>query len=1159
MSEFVHLHNHTHYSLLDAAATPADLVNAAAQFGHNAVALTDHGVMFGIVEFYRKAKEKGIKPIIGMEAYIANGSRFDKNADKKSPGGKKRNYFHILLIAKNPVGYKNLIKLTSFAHTEGFYYRPRIDKELIEKYHDGLICSTACMGSMVNAHIIDGNIEKAYLEAQYYKDLFGDDFYIELQNHNLENDPLILEHAPKIAGELGIKMICTNDIHYLKQEHAYAHNVLLNIRDASGTEKTDILKLRYGTPEYYYKSTEQMRDLFKDYPDALKNTTEIADKCELELNSKSIMPNFPIPKESKSETLEDYLRELTYKGMNEKFPDTNSEIKERIDFELNVINSMGFPGYFLIVWDFIDAAKRLGCSVGPGRGSVVGSLVAYCLGITNINPLPYDLLFERFLNPERYTMPDIDIDFSDEKRELVINYVKQKYGEEAVAQIVTFGKLSSKAVITDVGRVLGIELNIVKDITKKIPVVQGKVKELNEAIELPDLKWLKESNEKRLKDLLSYSMLLEGKFRHTGIHAAGVVITPGDITDYVPIYQSTGKGKDSTPEIATQFSMGDLEKIGLLKMDFLGLKTLSIIDNALEMIEQNHHIKIDIDKIDFDDKKTFDMISNGETQAVFQFESGGMQEYLKQLKPHNLEELTAMNALYRPGPMANIPEFIDRKHGKKKVEYLHPLMETVLKKTYGIIVYQEQVMQLVQVIGNFSLGQADMMRRAMGKKDDALMLKMKSEFNEGAAKNGLNAKVSGEIFDLIHKFAKYGFNKSHSVAYSYLAFQTAWLKCHYPAEFLAANMTANLNSQDDIVKLIEEAKKFDISVFPPDVNRSFAKFTADGKTIFFGMAAIKNVGLTAVDAIVDARKDKPYKSFFDFVSRVDYKFVNRRMLEALIMAGAFDSIENGKRNPLLTAVDVALEFAKRLQDSGNSNMDSLFATDTVELAIPEPSVPDVEEWTEKERLEKEKEVLNFYVSGHPLNEFLPYVKSLTNVNLSINKDDDDIDIPKDIKICGLIKELRTRRDKKDNEIAFCMIEDFNGKAELIFWSDAFGKYKNLIRNDSIVFVTGKFSDKGDHIKIVVNEVLSLEDALNAFVSGYKIWLKMDDKDKDNLKSLMQNQSLFNKGSSKIRFFVSSTDNSIKKTYYTLDAPVGINVESVSYLSKLFGAHRILLE
>jgi DNA polymerase-3 subunit alpha len=660
---------------------------------------------------------------------------------------------------------------------------------------------------------------------------------------------------------------------------------------------------------------------------------------------------------------------------------------------------------------------------------------------------------------------------------------------------------------------------------------------------------------RNLKELINYSTLLEGKFRHTGIHAAGVVITPGDITDYVPIYQTAAKGKDTNPEIATQFSMGDLEYIGLLKMDFLGLRTLSIIDNTLEMIERNHNKAIDIDKIDFDDKATYDLISNGDTQAIFQFESAGMQEYLKRLKPHNLEELTAMNALYRPGPMANIPDFIDRKHGRKKVDYLHPLMEKVLKKTYGIIVYQEQVMQLVQVIGNFTLGQADMMRRAMGKKKPEIMLKLKSEFTEGAKQNGLSDNMSGEIFDLIVKFAQYGFNKSHSVAYSYIAFQTAWLKTHYPAEFLASNMTAKLTSQEEVVKLIDESKKYNIKVYPPDVNRSFAKFTADANTIYFGLAAIKNVGISAVDSIVEARKDKPFKSFFDFISRVDSRQINRRTLESLVLSGAFDLIENGRRRALFESIDVAIDFGKKIQESGTSDMDSLFGENSQDSAISEPNIPNIPEWTSKEKLEKEKEVLNFYVSGHPLHEFEPYVKSFTNVDLSGIAEN----APKELRICGMISELRTRRDKRDNEIAFCMIEDFTGKAELIFWSDTWSKFKTLIFNDAIVQASGKLSDGEDKIKVVVNEIITLEQAMQRSASGFKIWLNLDDNDKDGLE-IVKKELFHDSGrNTKLRCFVTSKDKSIRRTYISMNAPLKIDTTTTKKLCELFGSHRVQFE
>ena len=1153
MSKFVHLHNHSHYSILDALTTPEELVNAAVNDGHTAVALTDHGVMYGVYEFSKYAESKGIKPIVGMEAYLANGTRFDKIVTNKAE--KKRNYFHILLLAKDEQGYSNLMKLSSLGFTEGFYYRPRIDKELLEKYKDGLICTSACMGSMVNAYIIDGMIEKAYSEARYYRDLFGEDFYMEIQNHNLKNDPLILEHAPKIAQELGIKLIATNDIHYISRDFAVPHNILLSIRDGVKTdENTDIFQLKYGTPEYYFKTYDQMSEIFADYPDALSNTLEIAEKCNFKYVQKRVYPEFPIPEESSAVNLDEYLRELVYKGLKNRFEEITPEITERIEYELNVITGMGFPGYFLIVANFIEAAKKLNVSVGPGRGSAVGSLVAYALGITNVNPLPYNLLFERFLNPERFSMPDIDIDFSDEKRDLVINYVKEKYGENAVAQIITFGKLSSRLALTDVGRVLGVSLSKVKEITKSIPVVRGKVTKIKDSLELPDLKWLRDSDDESLKALIDYAVKLEDRNRNVGTHAAGIVITPGDVTDYVPIYKTPDKEGKQSVEVATQFSMNHLEEIGLLKMDFLGLKTLSIIDHALEMIEQNYKIKIDIDKIDFEDKKTYDMISAGDTLAVFQFESDGMQEYLKRLKPHNLEELTAMNALYRPGPMDNIPDFIDRKFGRQKIEYLHPLMEKVLKTTYGIIVYQEQVMQLVQLIADFSLGQADILRRAMGKKQTAYMDKMKPTFVQGAAKHGIEEKLALEIFDLIYKFADYGFNKSHSLAYSYLAFQTAWLKAHYTTEFLASVMTSSLNDQDQIVLLIDESKKFGIKVVPPDINKSTANFYGNGKTIFFGMAGIKNVGVAAVNKIVEARKNKPFASIFDFIERVDSKVANRRLLEALICSGAFDSIHPNQRAALHISIDVILEYAKSIQDQV-TDMDSLFGAEISQQVRVEPELPKIPEWNHLERLAKEKEFLNFYITGHPMQNYEPIIRSLNNSSIYKLASDG-----RNVRYCGMISSISKRRDKKNNSIAFVQVEEFGGKAECIFWSDSFEKYGHLLNEGDLIIITGSIQDNEDVLKIVVNEVIEIEDAINRFFTGYKIWInKDDDSFKNKLKEIYDKFVDSKYPTRKIRFFVTNNDKTYRKTYLTLHTNIQLDFFAIKQIGDILGLSNLQME
>lgn len=1156
MLDFVHLHNHTHYSILDAACTPKDLVDAAVADGHKAIALTDHGVMFGCLEFYHYALDRGIKPIIGMEAYVASTTRFEKIAGK-TKDRKHRNYYHLLLLAKDLTGYKNLLKLTTLGHTEGFYYKPRIDRELLEKYHDGLIASSACIGGVINAHLLNDEDEEAYSAARFYKDLFGDDFYVEIQHHNLPDDEVVLRKAPKLARDLGLKLVATNDIHYIKQEHAYAHNVLLYIKDvtAATSGQFDVYKLRYRTPEMYFKSAEAMNEMFKAFPEAISSTVEIADKCNLTFSKKLYMPEFPIPSDTQAESLADYLRQVTIEGLEKKmgikYDSMPLDVVERIEYELSVINKMDFPGYFLIVWDFVKAAKELGVRVGPGRGSAAGSLVAYGLDITNVNPLTYDLLFERFLNPDRATMPDIDIDFSDDKREKVIEYVRQKYGSESVAMIITFGKMTTKAVITDVGRVLGVPLATVREITKKIPVVRGKVTPLAEAIKLPELKWIEESEDQKIMELISFCTLLEGKIRNAGTHAAGVVIAPGEVTDYVPLYQPP-KSKNVGNEVATQYSMNELEMAGLLKMDFLGLRTLSIIDQTLEMIERNHGIKIEIDDIDFEDEKTFDLISSGNTLAVFQFESQGMQEYLRQLKPKNLEELTAMNALYRPGPMDNIPEFIDRKFGKKPITYLHPIMERSLKNTYGIIVYQEQVMQLVRDIAGFSLGQADLLRRAMGKKKKSVMDEQKPGFVKGAAKNNINEKLALEIFDLIYKFADYGFNKSHSLAYSYLAYQTAWLKAHYPAEFLAANMSAEINDQDKIVALIDEAKKFEIRVLPPDINRSLATFNAVDNTIFFGMAAIKNVGIQAVESIVRARETEPILSFFDLTARVDTRLINRRALEALIYAGAFSSLKNSNRAALFQSIDSALEYGKAMQDSSTSGMDSLFGSD-VKIRIVEPAVPEIPEWPEKLRLEREKEVLNFYVSGHPLTRYSPHVNSFATLKLG---DKESSLIGKEVRVCGMVTEVRKRLDKKNQTIAFIKLEDLTGKGECIFWSDSFSRYQNILVEEAVVMCIGKSESGTEGIKVIVDEVLPIDHVIRKLAKGYKLWISREEEALDKLKMLNKYFCKDPAAKSQILFNITDPKSRYWASYLANDVNIPLNDDITSRLIDMFGARNV---
>lgn len=1143
MSNFVHLHNHTHYSLLDAACTPEQLIKAAEADGQTAIALTDHGVMYGCYEMYKKCTAHGIKPILGFEAYVAMGSRLEKNLDK-SARTQKRNYYHLILLAKDLTGYHNLMKLCTLGHTEGFYYRPRIDREIIEKYKDGLIVSSACLAGVVSKHLIAGEMSAAIEQAKYYHDLFGDDFYLELQNHGLKDDPIVLEQTPKIAKELGIKMIATNDIHYIKREHAIAHNIMLmiNKENVSGDDIVDIHKLRYGTDQFYFKTSREMEDLFSDFPDAIANTAEIADKCSIEFKKKLYMPVFPVPPESSAKNLDEYFTELAWKGFAERYPNGSQEYKDRLQYEIDVIVKMGFPGYFLIVQDFVNAAKyKLGVSVGPGRGSAAGSMVAYCLQITNVDPMPYDLLFERFLNPDRVSMPDIDMDFADTTRERVIDYVKEKYGADSVAQIITFGKLSCKAVLKDVGRVLGIPHTEINQITAKIPTTQGKVMPLVEALELPDLKEFKENNDPKIKQLIEYSILLEGMYRHSSVHAAGVAIAPSECSDYVPLVK-----KDK--EMVAQFTMKDIEDAGLVKMDFLGLRTLTIIDYALELIERNTGEKIDLSKIDFYDPATYDLFSRGDTLAVFQFESKGMQEYLMQLKPKSLEDITAMNALYRPGPMENIPDFIDRKWGRKKIEYLHPIMASTLDTTYGIIIYQEQVMQLVQVIAGFTLGRADLLRRAMGKKDTVLMEQQRADFITGAATNGVDAKIASEIFDLIQKFAKYGFNKSHSLAYSYLAFQTAWLKAHYPAEFLAANMTAEKNSLEKVVELIEGAATKGIKVLPPDINTSTGKFVASGKQIYFGMSAIKNVGEGAVESIVEVRKNGPFTSFFDFVARAD-KQINKRVIEALICVGAFDSL-NPHRAILFEAVESALNYAKSRQNQ-DKTMDSLFGGTATEN-IPEPQLPDVPDWPELVRLEKEKEYINFYVSGHPLNQYKACIKPLSHINSS---DFESKFIGSKVIICGIVSSFKTRLDKNNNTFAFMDLEDFHGKVECAIWSRTYAKYSHLLVVNTPVMVIGKSESDSEKIKIQVDEMLHLSDAIDKYARGYRIKIdagQFDNSLLDQLNALCGNAPK----RVKIVFDLYNLPTVALRRYAAEDVKIPINHETIQKLEEIFGKGKV---
>lgn len=1084
--QFVHLHNHTHYSLLDGATTVQSLVNAAVANNMPAVAITDHGVLFGAIEFYKRATKAGIKPIVGCEAYIVTkGSRFEKKVDtnRMSKGEGRGIYNHIVLLAKNQVGYKNLIRLCTIGHTEGFYFKPRIDTEILAKYHEGIIATSACPAGIVGEQLVNGYYDEAMEYASIYKNIFSEDFYIEIQNHGLQVETAILAGAPKIARELGIKLVATNDCHYILQEHAIPHNIMLYIPEASSTNTPDYEKLRYQTDQLYFKSQAEMAELFKEYPEAIESTLEIANKCDLQIElKKNHMPAFPIPPESGISDPNEYFEKLAREGVAKRYNPITKEIEDRVAHEIKVIKNMGYAGYFLIVQDFINAARSMDVPVGPGRGSAAGSIVSYALGITDIDPLKYDLLFERFLNPDRVSMPDIDIDFADNKREKVIEYVKQKYGEKSVAQIATFGTMSARAALKDVGRVLGIQLSVIDSITKQIPVVQGKVTRIEDALKnVPDLKWVNQSSDEKIKLLIDTAKVLEGMNRNLSTHAAGVVIAPGDISDYVPMY------KTPQTDSMTQYNMKDLEDAGLLKMDFLGLRTLTVIDDALKMIEQGHAIKLDLSTIPESDQKTLELFTRGQTVALFQFESTGMQDYLRKLKPTSIHDLVAMNALYRPGPMDNIPDFIDRKNGKQKIAYLHPKLEPILRETYGVIVYQEQVIKIASEIGGLSLSQADLLRRAMGKKDKELMAKQKKEFVDNAVAKNIERKIAAEIFDLIEKFASYGFNKSHSVAYSVLAYQTAYLKAHYPAEYMAATLSSEMDNTDKIVVLIDECRKLGIDVLPPDVNESGVHFGVTPKGIRFGLSAIKNVGTGAVEQIVKARDEKGnFKDIFDFCVRVDLRLANKKTIEGLIQSGAFDSLHNN-RAQIFSNVEAATAYGQDLQEQIEKGQSNLFDLGGAKVTN-RPMFRHVAEWSETEKLSREKAVLGFYVSGHPLLKYRDEIDGLSTAKLG---DADSVKPNSTLHVCGIISDIKKKIDKRNRTMAFVTIEDFTGKADCIVFADAFQKYAELLQVGSIVMMIGKNDGNEEAIKVIVNEIIGIDDVRKKYAKGVIINLNLD--------------------------------------------------------------------
>ncbi|MGD1816878.1 MAG: DNA polymerase III subunit alpha [Pleomorphochaeta sp.] len=1040
MTNFVHLHNHTDFSLLDGAAPINRYIQKAKEYNMTSLAITDHGNLFGALRFYSACKKEDINPIIGCEVY----SNPEGHTQKKSMGYEdttKR--YHLILLAMNEVGYRNLMKLVSIAYTEGFYKKPRIDDALLEQYNEGLICLSACLGGEILQLLLADDYPRAKERALWFKNLFGDRYYLELQDHGLEEQKRTNPLLAKLAKETDIPLVCTNDIHYIEDTDWLSQDVLLCI--GTGAKLSDKNRMRFDGKEFYFKSPDQMAEIFKDYPQAIENTVKIAERCNLKINFPGpILPASTIPEPFKDES--EYLIHLSKEGIKQRYNPVPQAYLDRLDYELKTIIDMKFPGYFLIVRDYIYWAKQHNIPVGPGRGSGAGSIVAYSLGITDVDPMKYNLLFERFLNPDRVSMPDFDIDFCQERRAEVIDYVTEHYGVEKVGQIATFGTLKTKAVIKDCARVLDIPFAESNRIAKLIP--DERKMSIEKALEMSEeLRAIREQGGV-YETLFAVASRLEGLNRHISTHAAGVVIGREELTKYVPLYRDPKTGA-----VSTQYTMDLIEECGLVKMDFLGLKTLTLIKHCVDLIHKKDKA-FDIEKISETDEKTFKMLQSGDSSCVFQFESAGMQKILKQAQPSNIEDLVALNALYRPGPMAYIPQFIECKHGRQPIKYADPALEDELKTTYGVIVYQEQVMKVAQIIAGYSLGQADILRRIMGKKKVYELETQKKIFIEGAAKKGHSKEHAIEIFEMLEPFAGYGFNKSHAVAYSVVAYQTAFLKANYPAEFLAANLTNEMNNPDKFKEYLNVAESMGLEILPPSINYSEKSFSVVDNKIVYGLAGIKNVGEVAVAKIIEEREQNgKYKSFMEFLERSNPKVLNSKLLESLITAGAFDSL-NINRPSLLEALPEAVKFAQGIIEDKELGQMSLFE-EIEETSFNEFEIPIIEDWKILEKLEREKELLGFYISGHPLDIYKKEIKN--SVIFDLSKPDKFV-LNQKTAIVATVVSKREFMSQKGKKMAFLVLADANGTIESGLFNKAYENFNNKLEVDSIYGFIGKFKE-----------------------------------------------------------------------------------------------------
>ncbi|ABP67412.1 DNA polymerase III, alpha subunit [Caldicellulosiruptor saccharolyticus DSM 8903] len=1135
---FVHLHVHTEYSLLDGAVRIESLFERVRQLNMHSIAITDHGAMYGVVDFYKAAKENGIKPIIGCEVYLAPRSRFDKEPNIDN------DIHHLVLLAIDNEGYKNLSKIVSIGFVEGFYYKPRVDREILSKYSKGLIALTSCLAGEIPKFILRDQKEKLMDAIGFYKDVFGCNFYFELQYHGIDEQRFVNSELIRLSKKYQIPVVATNDVHYLKREDREIHDILLCIQ--TGKTIHDSNRMEFPTSEFYLKSAQEMEEVFGYIPESLKNTLEIAEKCNVEFEFGKInLPKFQLP-EGKSDAFE-YLKELAFAGFEKRYSKENKAAYDRLLMELNVIKDMGFTEYFLIVHDFINYAKQNNIMVGPGRGSAAGSIVAYCLGITNVDPIKYNLLFERFLNPERVSMPDIDIDFCYQRRQEVIDYVTNKYGKDKVSQIITFGTMAARASIRDVGRVLGVPYAQVDEIAKMVPFSPGMT--IDKALEVNhDLKKIYEQNE-TVKRIIDTARSIEGMPRHTSVHAAGVVISSCPITDLVPLART----EDA---IVTQFPMTTLEELGLLKMDFLGLRTLTVIQNTLELIKKHRKIEIDLDKIDYNDRSVYQFISEGNTNGVFQLESSGMKQFMKELKPENLEDIIAGISLFRPGPMDQIPVYIQNKNNKEKIEYLHPKLEPILNVTYGCIVYQEQVMQIFRELAGYSLGRADLVRRAMAKKKADILMEERDRFIEGAVANGVDRQTAEKIFEIIEDFASYAFNKSHAAAYAILAYQTAYLKKYFTIEFMTSLITSVMNSNEKVGMYIEECRRFGISILPPDINKSSYDFTIEGNSIRFGLRAIKSLGENVISHILKEREQNgEFKDLYDFVMRVDTNTVNKRIIENLIKSGAFDFTKIN-RNSLLASVEDILTIKQ--SQKKNANQITFFEISDDQTKIF--SYKDLPEPTTEELLQMEKDTIGIYISGHPLEKYGDLISKYNVVSLAelSNMTEDDEYKYQQILVCGILKEVKIKLTKNNQTMAFAKIEDLTDTLEVLFFPSVYEKYSHLIKENTIALIEAKATFREDEgVKIVAQKIDRLGEKVQTLSSqrnsNKAIAIKTDED------SILKSK----KFTSFVRFFTGSSKIILyykqKRLVSKSNMGIDINPTVIQQLKEWFGEENVWLE